>query len=66
MSIVSFVTERFTKSEEGATLVEYGVALVLAIVVGGVSLITLSEDVSENMNCGEQVLDNRSTTAVSC
>ena len=56
----------FRKSEEGATLVEYGVALVLAIVVGGTALVALSEDVSENMNCGEQVLDNRSSTPVSC
>ena len=56
----------FRKSESGATLVEYGVALILAIVVGGTALVALSSDVSENMNCGEQVLDNRTTTAVSC
>jgi len=40
---------KFRKSESGATLVEYGVALILAIVVGGAALVTLGGDVSETM-----------------
>ena len=56
----------FRKTEDGATLVEYGVALILAIIVGGAALVTLSEDTSENMNCAETVLDIRDTTTVSC
>ena len=44
----------FRKSEKGATLVEYGVALILAIIVGGVALQNLGEDTSEQMGraCG--------------
>jgi pilus assembly protein Flp/PilA len=41
--------KKFRKSEDGATLVEYGVALILAIVVGGGALIALSDEVVENM-----------------
>ncbi|PWK56849.1 Flp family type IVb pilin [Silicimonas algicola] len=40
---------KFRKSEDGATLVEYGVALILAIVVGGTALLALGGDVSEVM-----------------
>jgi Flp pilus assembly pilin Flp len=44
----------FKKSESGATLVEYGVALVLAIIVGGVALQNLGENTSAQMDraCG--------------
>lgn len=44
----------FRKSEDGATLVEYGVALILAIIVGGTALVTLADGVSNNMEaaCG--------------
>lgn len=40
----------FCKSETGATLVEYGVALILAIVVGGTALANLADDVSDQMS----------------
>ena len=50
---------RFFKSTCGATLVEYGVALVLAIVVGGTGLSLLASDVEENMTDAEAVLDQR-------
>ena len=44
----------FRKSESGATLVEYGVALILAIIVGGTALIALADGVVANMEtaCG--------------
>ena len=44
----------FKQSESGATLVEYGVALVLAIIVGGVALQNLGESTSSQMEraCG--------------
>ena len=44
----------FAKDEGGATLVEYGVALIVAIVVGGVALSNLAEDTDASMDdaCG--------------
>lgn len=42
--------KKFVKSESGATLVEYGVALILAIIVGGAALSTLANETSGNMN----------------
>ena len=39
----------FRKTESGATLVEYGVALVLAIVLGATALANLAGDVSDQM-----------------
>ena len=45
----------FRHSESGATLVEYGVALLLAIVLGGGALVTLANQTSNNMDaaCGQ-------------
>ncbi|MCV6595414.1 MAG: hypothetical protein OIF48_20890 [Silicimonas sp.] len=40
----------FRKSESGATLVEYGVALLLAIVLGGGALVTLANQTDANMD----------------
>ena len=48
---------KFLKEESGATLVEYGVALVLAVVVGGVALTSLAGDVSAQMGEAEVVLE---------
>lgn len=49
---------KFRKSEDGATLVEYGVALILAIIVGGTALVTLAGQTSTNMDtaCGAMVV----------
>ena len=44
--------QNFRKSESGATLVEYGVALILAIVLGGGALSILAGDTGEQMNRG--------------
>jgi len=43
---------KFRKSEDGATLVEYGVALILAIIVGGTALVSLAGDTTTQMNRG--------------
>ena len=48
--------EKFFKSENGATLVEYGVALILAISAGGVALITVGDQVGANMETACEVL----------
>ena len=40
---------RLRKDEDGVTLVEYGIALVLAIAVGTLLLSTLADGVEENL-----------------
>lgn len=40
---------KFRKSEDGATLVEYGVALLVAIIVGGTALVNLGGQAADNM-----------------
>lgn len=42
--------KNFRKSESGATLVEYGIALILAIIVGGTALVTLAGGVNTNLD----------------
>ena len=41
---------RFTKCEEGATLVEYGIALGLAVTLGAGALALLAGDVGSTMS----------------
>ncbi len=48
--------KNFRKSESGATLVEYGVALLVAIIVGGTALSILADETEANMNTAETVL----------
>ena len=40
---------RLRRDEEGATLVEYGIALALAITLGAGALVTLSGEVGDSM-----------------
>lgn len=49
---------KFRKSEDGATLIEYGVALIVAIIVGGVALVNLAQGTDEAMTEAETVLPN--------
>lgn len=44
----------FANDESGATLVEYGVALIVAVVVGGLALTNLAQDTDASMDqaCG--------------
>ena len=49
--------KNFRKSESGATLVEYGVALLVAIIVGGTALSTLAGSTEGQMNTADSVLD---------
>jgi Flp pilus assembly pilin Flp len=41
--------QNFRSEESGATLVEYGVALIMAIVLGGTALATLANNTSTQM-----------------
>lgn len=44
------VAKNFVFEDSGATLVEYGVALILAIIVGGTALSQLAGETTGNMN----------------
>ena len=53
---VKNLVSRFRRDEEGVTLVEYGIALTLAVGVGGFLLTTLAADVSAKMGEASVVL----------
>ena len=56
----------FLKSESGATLVEYGVALILAISVGGTALIALGNQTGTNMSAACSVMQAGGVVSNSC
>jgi pilus assembly protein Flp/PilA len=47
---------RLSKDEEGVTLVEYGIALVLAVTVGATALTDLAGEVDLEMQGAEDIL----------
>ena len=47
---------KFVTSEAGATLVEYGVAMLLAISAGGAVLVSLSSQTGTNMETACEVM----------
>ena len=48
--------QKFLKDEAGTTLIEYGVALLVAIIVGGAALTTLATSTSGQMLNADNVL----------
>ena len=58
------IFQNFRKSEDGATLVEYGVALLVAIVVGGIALTALATATSTSMDTAATVLPDASDLTV--
>lgn len=54
---------RFRKNEEGTTLVEYGIALLVAIIVGGGGLITLAKTTNTNFGNANSAASNYTYTA---
>lgn len=46
----------FRRDEEGVTLVEYGIAVILAVVVGAGALITLGDNIGEMLGKASSVL----------
>lgn len=58
------LTARFSRDEEGATLVEYGIAVVLAVVVGTGSLIVMANQVNGNMGTAQQAMVPNSTATI--
>ena len=51
----------FRRDEEGVTLVEYGIALVLAVVVGTSTLSLLAQDVEGQMDAACNVMNSTGT-----
>ena len=49
---------RLSKDEEGVTLVEYGIALTLAVTVGLGALSILGEDVDAEMSAASGILQS--------
>jgi len=49
----------FRNDESGATLIEYGVAVILAIIVGGGFLTVLANQTDHTMGVGETTLATR-------
>ena len=54
---------KFRRDEDGATLVEYGIALTLAILVGGTALTQLGNDVSASMSSASSALPAQAAPA---
>ena len=49
---------RLLRNETGVTLVEYGLAIALAILIGGGALVTLAGEIAPSMNAaGAQMVD---------
>jgi pilus assembly protein Flp/PilA len=44
------LVSRFRRDDEGVTLVEYGIAVALAITVGTVALLALGANITQAMN----------------
>jgi pilus assembly protein Flp/PilA len=60
-STLKSLMARFSRDEKGATLVEYGVAVVLAVVVGTGGLILMADGVNANMGEATGAMAERST-----
>lgn len=53
---------RFRKDEDGVTLVEYGIALVLAISVGSLLFTVLADQVKTNINDADTAMAQRNAS----
>jgi len=63
-STLKTLTARFAKSESGATLVEYGIAVVLAVIVGTGGLIAMANQVNGNMGSATTAMTPENCTTV--
>jgi pilus assembly protein Flp/PilA len=50
--------KRFSKDEKGVTLVEYGIALILAVGLGAAALTELSTEIDAEMQQAEDIMAN--------
>ena len=57
MTLIKNTLARLCRSEEGATLVEYGIALGIAVTVGAGALLTMGGNVNTTMGSANAVFD---------
>ncbi len=62
LSKLTSLFARFSRDEKGVTLVEYGIALILAIAVGTTALTGLGGAVNDKMNAATDCMDGTDTT----
>jgi Flp pilus assembly pilin Flp len=48
--MISTLISKLSTDERGATMVEYGIAVVVAVLVGTAGLITMANQIDNNMN----------------
>ncbi|WP_299565898.1 hypothetical protein [uncultured Sulfitobacter sp.] len=58
MTLIKRTFARLCSSEEGATLVEYGIALGIAVTVGAGALLTMGGNVNSTMGDANAVFDS--------
>ena len=51
------IFKNFLRNDSGATLVEYGIALVLAVIVGTVGLIAMAGQINGNLDAAATEID---------
>lgn len=61
-TLVSFLS-RFRRDEDGATLVEYGIALSLAVAVGAGAMSQLGGDVKSNIDAAHDAMTTTASTS---
>ncbi|SLN46349.1 hypothetical protein ROJ8625_02241 [Roseivivax jejudonensis] len=57
MNALRTLLKNFRRNDDGATLVEYGIALGLAVTVGAGALLTLGGDVGSKMSAASSALN---------
>ncbi|MGB5865476.1 MAG: hypothetical protein WBG95_14400 [Sulfitobacter sp.] len=62
LNLIKNTAIRLRSDEKGATLVEYGIALSLAIALGGGALLTLGNDVSATYGSASSALPTQAPT----
>ncbi|WP_146585977.1 Flp family type IVb pilin [Puniceibacterium confluentis] len=62
MKKMTSLLKRFRRNEDGATLVEYGIALGLAVTLGAGALLTLSGDVGATMTAASTAMPVQATS----
>ena len=50
--------KKFLRNESGATLVEYGVALLVVVIVGGAGLLGLANATNDNFTTATGIVEN--------
>lgn len=56
LSKIKSFCSRFRRNEDGVTLVEYGIAVGVAVIVGGVLIGTVATHVNTNLNAADSAL----------